>query len=313
VAISEKSRDSGGQRPESGARALKRRRSELAAAARPGETWEQVALRIVEAKPEAPPAPAKPKRASAMPAWPETLRCVPNEILRSALFNARNRNVERVYLQQQEIAVLFNGRITFTGWELRQDDETVWLQLIHLARQVSPSAPVEFTPKRFCEAVRWSVCEKSYVRLRDCLTRMQANSLGVYSDRLSAGVSLSMIPKFEWQDMAQKSLRKYRVQVAPELVALFDGGHFSRLEWQQRLALPVGIATWLHGYFSTHKEPFPVKLATIQAGCGISVESPKKLRDLVAEALSELVKVGFLESFEFANGLVCVRKANHNT
>ena len=243
-----------------------------------------------------------------MPAWPETLRCVPNEILRSALFNARNRKVERVYLQRQEIAVLFNGRITFTGMELRQDDETVWLQLIHLARNAPPGAMVEFTPKQFCEAIGWVVGGASYARLRACLTRMQANSLGIYSDRLSAGVSLSMIPKFEWQDMANNTLRKYRVLVAPELVALYEGGEYSRLEWQQRLALPVGIATWLHGFYSTHKEPYPYKLETIQKGCGISVERTDKLQGLIAAALADLVRVGFLESFEIIEGLVHVRR-----
>jgi len=243
-----------------------------------------------------------------MPAWPETLRCVPNEILRSALFNAKNRNMKRIYLHEQDIAVLFNGRITFTGWELRQDDETVWMQLIHLAKQVPPGEPVEFSPRRFCESIGWAICEKSYVRLRGCLTRMQANSLSVYSDRLKSGISLSMVPKFAWQDSERSALKKYRVQVAPELVALFDGGHFSRIEWEQRLSLPVGVATWLHGYFSTHKAPYPVKLETIKQGCGITVGHPKKLRDIVADALGELVQVGFLESFEIVGDVVHVRR-----
>ena len=51
--------------------------------------------------------------------------------------------------------------------------------------------------------------------------------------------------------------------VAPQLVELFGTDHFTRVEWEQRLALPVGIATWLHGYYASHREPFPVSPSTI--------------------------------------------------
>lgn len=37
--------------------------------------------------------------------------------------------------RKTDIAVLFEGRITYQGEELRQDDETVRLQLIHLAKE----------------------------------------------------------------------------------------------------------------------------------------------------------------------------------
>ena len=66
-----------------------------------------------------------------LPLWPDAVRRLPNELLRSALFNARNRKQPRAYLKKTDIAVLFEGRITYQGEELRQDDETVWLQLIH--------------------------------------------------------------------------------------------------------------------------------------------------------------------------------------
>ncbi len=309
MAISEKSRDSGGQRPESGAQALKRRRSELAAAARPGETWEQVALRIVEAKPQAPPAAAKPKRASAMPAWPETLRCVPNEILRCSLFNARNRNVRRIEdMPEHDLVVLFNGRITYSGPELRQQDETVWLQLVHLARLAGPGEPVEFVPKSFLESIGWPLNSQSYNNLRKCLKRFQKTSIAIHSDRLQAGISLNMLPKFEWQDANRAALRRYRVVLPPELVELFSGGGFSRIEWQQRLALPVGIATWLHGYYSTHRKPYPVKLQTLKDGCGVTFRDHSDLQETVARALLALVEVGFLESFEITDGIVHVMR-----
>lgn len=244
-----------------------------------------------------------------LPLWAEALRCIPNELLRSALFNAKNRKQPRAYLKKTDIAVLFEGRITYQGEELRQDDETVWLQLIHLAKEQPMGGVIEFTPYSLCKSVNWPICKGSYERLRECLDRMQATALAVYSKRLNEGVSLSMIPVFAWQDENKQTLKKYRVQVAPQLVELFGTNHYTRVEWEQRLALPVGIATWLHGYYASHREPYPVKLETIKRGAGITTERPAKLRELIEKALAELINVGFLKSWEIVGELVHVTRA----
>lgn len=244
-----------------------------------------------------------------LPLWAAALRCLPNELLRSALFNAKNRKQPRAYLKKQDIAVLFEGRITYQGEELRQDDETVWLQLIHLAKEQPLGSVVEFTPYSFCKTIGWPICKGSYERLRECLDRMQATALAVYSKRLAEGVSLSMIPVFAWQDENKQTLKKYRVQVAPQLVELFGDVHYTQVEWAQRLALPVGIATWLHGYYASHREPFPVKLDTIKRGSGMTTESASRVRQLVESALAELVNVGFLKSWEILGELVHVKRA----
>src|SRR5690554_6793973 len=62
-----------------------------------------------------------------LPIWGDDRRGLPNEIVRSSLFNARNRNIQRQYLRAVEIAVIGDGSITYTGDELRQDDETVYM------------------------------------------------------------------------------------------------------------------------------------------------------------------------------------------
>lgn len=244
-----------------------------------------------------------------LPLWAEALRCLPNEIVRSALFNARNRKQPRAYIKKTEITVIGDGRITYQGEELRQDDETVWLQLIHMAKERPLGQLVEFTPYSLCKAIGWPICKGSYERLRACLERMQATSLAVYSKRLKEGVSLSMIPIFAWQDDDKQTLKKYRVQVAPQLVELFGDVHYTQLEWSQRLALPDGIATWLHGYFASHREPFPIKLDTIKRGAGMTTERPAKVRELIEKALIQLVNVGFLKSWKIVGELVHVKRA----
>ncbi|HDR9036010.1 TPA: TrfA family protein [Burkholderia vietnamiensis] len=247
-----------------------------------------------------------------LPFWPANFRALPNEIFRSALFNARNKSRTREYLKEREIYVIGDGRITYTGEELRQDDETVWLQLIQLAKSQPLGETVRFTARSFIVAIQWPVKSQSYTRLRDCLTRMQANSLQVIAKRLDGvsdpdkgyGKAMSMIPEFEWRDPhTGAALRHYRVQLATQLVTLYGGkGYFTRVEWAQRLDLPPGLATWLHGYFASHETPFPIKLGTIKAGAGLTTTTQKHLRELVKTALDELKRVKFLKDWSFEHG-----------
>lgn len=240
---------------------------------------------------------AKRSELAQLPLWPEAVRAIPNEIVRSALFNARNRKTPREGYRQQPLAIIGEGKITYTGEELRQDDQTVWLQLLHQAKAQRVGDVVEFTPYSFCKAVGWSVGGASYQRLRDIFTRLQATSLSVYSQRLGQGVSLSMLPYFRWTDEVGESLPAWQVKVAPELVHLFGEFYFTQVEWKQRLELPDGLATWLHGYLASHKEPYPLKLDTIRLGAGLTTMTNSGLRRTVMIALQHLIDVGFLASF----------------
>jgi TrfA protein len=260
-----------------------------------------------------------------LPFWPTTFRALPNEIFRSALFNARNRSLKREYLKQHEIYVIGDGRVTYTGEELRQDDETVWLQLIQIAKSQPIGEIVQFTARSFILAIGWPVKSQSYGRLRDCLTRMQATSLQVIAKRLDStgndgddGKALSMIPVFEWRDpRTRTALKQYKVQLAPQLVELYGAkGYFTRVEWEQRLDLPDGLATWLHGYFATHDTPFPIKLNTIKAGAGLTTDKQFHLRELVKAALDELKRVKFLKDWKIGGAdddLVMVERLNAGT
>jgi hypothetical protein len=268
-------------------------------------------LAVIPAKKEK--STALPVEIKQLPLWPDVVRSLPNEILRSALFNARNRNHPRAMMKSEPIAIIGDGRITYRGEELRQDDETVWLQLVHLARQHVVGQLVEFTAYSFCKDIDWAIGKRSYDRLRESLRRMQATGLDVYSKRLDRGISLSMIPFFEYEDSeTQKSLPRWRVRIAPELVELFGNEHYTRIEWEQRLQLPDGLATWLHGYLASHRVPHPIKIGTIAIGSGMNTVEKTELRRLIKRALTNLVECGFLLSFDVAGDLVTVKRApNH--
>ena len=247
------------------------------------------------------------QRGEQLPFWPGEVRCAPNEFLRSALFNARNRNQPRRYLDGVVLAMLGKGRITYRGEELRQDDCTVWLQLVKFAAEIPLGEYVEFTPHAFCKAVGWTPTGDAYAHLRKCLSRLQATSLAFYAERTRVTISLSMIPEFCWQDLGTgKPLPQYKVKLARQLADLFSGHHYTYVTWAQRNRLPEGLATWLHGYFSSHREPFPLKIADIQRVADLTIQRPDNLRTAIVRALTALVKVGLLESWKIADERVLV-------
>lgn len=241
-------------------------------------------------------------------------RGIPNVIVRSPLFNARNRNQPRKYLREENLPILGDdeGTITYTGEELRQDDEVVWLQLIHLARELPPETMVEFKPYGFCRAIGWSLDGSSYKRLRRCLTRLQASSLQIYSCHLKEGIALSMLPFFEWKDSATgATLKRYRVKIASQLVRLFEG-NYTKMEWEQRKKLPLGLATWLHGFYASHETPFHYRMEKLARGAGLTTCTPSRLRELFEDALKELRRkdIGCLSSSQIVNDCVYVTRVN---
>lgn len=248
------------------------------------------------------------KDAKHLPGWPETKRAAPNEILRSALFTARNRNQPRLYLKDVEVVVIGEGRVRYRGEELRQDDELAWLHLIHLAKDKPLGQCVEFTPYSFLKEIGWPPSGQSYQRLRTCIVRMVATAIQVSSTRLGLTVAVSMIHRAEFEDPEFRlPLKRWRIWVAPEMQILFGDQAFTLIDLGQRKALPDGIASKLHSYWSSHREPFPVKIATLQRLCG-SEMIPKHFKAQLTAALGQLVEVGFLRSWEISSHLVVVQR-----
>jgi len=104
---------------------------------------------------------------------------------------------------------------------------------------------------------------------------------------------------------------------------------YSRLDWETRLTLPEGVSTWLHGFFSSHREPFDHKIETLAVGAGLTLESEedaqldeaartakrkarlREIKRIITKALEALQESGFLKSFEVTrSGLVRVVRAH---
>jgi hypothetical protein len=241
-----------------------------------------------------PPSPL-PNNVVQLPLWPNAVRGLPNALARSALFNVSNRTARRRNFKQHVIASVQGINIAYTGEELRQDDEDVFLQVLHIARTTPLGDGVEFTAHGMLMELGWGRNSRGYDRLRSCLDRLKATSMTISSESGAKGYAGSLVRKFSWKaDDGNARLTKWCVWLEREIVALFGPSMYSHLEWAQRLSLSP-LAKWLHAFYMTHREPYGYKVATLHGLCGSETKQLFHFRNSLKESLELLRSIGFLK------------------
>ena len=78
----------------------------------------------------------------------------------------------------------------------------------------------------------------------------------------------------------------------PKIIELYGLDGWSSVEFGQRMALKKRpLAQWLHGYYSSHAKPFPVKIETLHRLCGSQNASLKGFKQDLKLALEKLQEV----------------------
>lgn len=68
-----------------------------------------------------------------LPMWPNDLRALPNALTSSTLFGVGDQQTKRELLERKTITALKGIEITYSGRELRQDDQDVFLKILHIS------------------------------------------------------------------------------------------------------------------------------------------------------------------------------------
>ena len=233
-----------------------------------------------------------------LPMWPQDLRALPNAFARSALFSAGNlRKGVRKHYKRYEVAAVMGISITYTGEELMQDDEDLYLQILHMARHQDVRSSVSFTANALIRELGWTRNSASYRRLSEGLDRMQASSLSLTvtsSSGARENYTGSLIRSFRWKDDSGEAAKQWTVLLEPEIANLFAPDAYSRLDWNMRLKL-APLEKWLHSFFHTHHQPYPYKVETFWrlTGSNVPLSELRKFRARLKKALATLVDVGF--------------------
>ena len=248
-----------------------------------------------------------------LPMWPEPTRGLPNTIARSSLFNVRFKKTPRVQLKNHVVSALNGINILYTGEELRQDDETILLQLLHLAQSQPLGEPIQFTPYSFLKKIKWTTSgQNQYKRLSECIDRLAGNLVKVTCEKQNIAYKSSLVRKiYNTDDGSGNFVREWTVWLEPEIIKLFSSDSYSRIHWEQRLSLRKPVAQWLHSFYTGHERPFPMKVSTLMTLSDTAAKTLSSFRTALRRSLDDLVSLGFLENYfiDPDTDLVNVKKA----
>lgn len=238
-----------------------------------------------------------------LPLWPEPKRGAPNSFIRSALF-AAIQSKDRQYMKEALLASQDGIVIKYTGEQLNQSDLDVWETIVHLAREQPLGTFCSFTAHGLLKALGLPTGNSQHKQLHSTIIRLTACAVEVtHEGKTYFGPLIKSGAK---DDMT----RHYGVELNKGIIRLFGENQWTALDWQQRQNLRgQPLAQALHAFYSSHKQPFAVKLETLKAYTGSRNKQAASFKRQLKIALQELVDVGFLASFELDDNLVHVRRS----
>jgi hypothetical protein len=217
-----------------------------------------------------------------LPVWRDAVRGIPNGVLRSALFGAIAKG-RRPFLKREVIASLDGITILFTGPRLDQSDMDVWDQCLHLARVGGLGVRIEFSAGRFLTSIGRARGGKNVEWLAGVLAQLAASVVEITVKGRGSYFG-AMI-----HDGTRDESGRYAIQINPAIVALYGADGWTGIDWERRQALRgQPLAQWLHGFYSSHATPYPMRADTLKRLCGSSNEQLAGFARDLRESLAKL-------------------------
>lgn len=238
-----------------------------------------------------------------LPLWPEPKRGTPNSFIRSALF-AAIQSKDRVFLKEATLASQKGITVKFTGEQLNQEDLSVWETFAHLARQHPLGHLSEFTAHGLLKSLGMHTGLSQHKQLHSTIIRLTA-----------CAVEITHEGKTYFGPLVKSGLKDeltshYRIELNRELIRLFGENQWTALDWQQRQGLRGKyLAQALHAFYSSHRQPFPIKLDTLRSYVGSKNFQKAGFKVKLRAALDELVKIGFLSDYAIDGDIVSVDRS----
>lgn len=247
-----------------------------------------------------------PAQVIKLPLWPEAVRAVPNGVLRSALFGAIRRGPRR-YLDREKVAALEGVEIEYTGQRLDQGDLDMWECVLHMARSQTMGQECRFTAYAMLKILGKADTGGNREVLHRKLLRLRANAVEMRQGRFSyIGGLLDEVYK-------DNTTQEYVVVINPKLHPLFAADQFTQIDWDVRRTLDgKSLAQWLHGFYASHAEPYPISMATLLRLSGSENIEPRSGRQKLRQALEAVKKASENHaqsfSYEIVGGVIHVKK-----
>lgn len=241
-----------------------------------------------------------------LPLWPESVRAVPNAVLRGALFSVSQRRP--IAHERQLIATAQGVEIRFTGKRWNQVDLDLLEMLLHLARLQPLGDKVEFSANAILKELGRGTAGKDHEELRNGIARLTSGVVDVTwleGKHKNQTVGGTLITTYARDEETGRNVVIFNKRI----LELYEGG-YSHVRWEERKALGNNsLAKWLHGFYSSHAQPYPYKVESIRTLCGSTVTRLSEFRRMLQMAFNHLKEVGaVLEWHIDSNDLVHVKR-----
>lgn len=265
------------------------------------KTYAQLMAEVATAARTNPPDHPNPHQTAQLPMWPDAVRCVPNAILRSALFGiSTNRKYHKT---RTVIASVDSFEIRFKGDSFNQTDLDTWEMLLHLARLQPLGTEVKFTAHSLLKQLGRGTGKSQHEELKEQFARLGSGWTEITWMKEQKTFAGTLLSSYCRDDLTGS----YVVQFNKNMLELYESGH-TLIDWNQRQSLGKNnLAKWLHGHYATHAKPYPYKVQTLRELSGSDVVELRKFRQMLRGSLALLVDVGVLISWSIdADDLVHV-------
>jgi hypothetical protein len=196
------------------------------------------------------------------------------------------RRAPRSFQQRVQKASVEGIRIIHTGPQLDQADLDVWEQALQLARTGGLGCRIQFTASQFLKCIGRGNGKSQHEWLKGAFARLASSVVEIKdAHRTYFGPILH-------HGGRDDQTGRYVIEMNPKIIELYGFDGWSSVEFSQRMALKKRpLAQWLHGYYSSHAKPFPVKVETLHRLCGSQNAAIKGFKQELKSALEKLEEV----------------------
>ncbi|MBD8234733.1 plasmid replication initiator TrfA (plasmid) [Pantoea agglomerans] len=264
----------------------------------------ELSAQSVEKSASIDPTPPTEEERKHLPMSSKVKTPAPNVVLRSALFGIVGKG-SRKYEKNVIKAALNGYTVKFTGEQLDQSDLDVWLECIRLSQQAPLGDTVRFSSNSFLKSIGRNTGKSDHEWLKTVFLRLRANAIDISDGRYSY---IGGLVNELYRD--EKTGENCLV-LNPKIAACFGEDGWTGIDNAIRLELKgKPLTQWLHGFYSTHHTPLPIKVSTIKELCGSEVNELYKFRQMLKKSLIELSEVtGWICEID-CRDLVTVKKGN---
>ena len=236
-----------------------------------------------------------------IPLWPDKARATPNIFLRSALFGAIRRE-RRQMIDREQVAALGQTNIIYTGPRLDQGDLDAWQAILHTFKGQETGREGSVATYRILKIIGLKDCGNNRKVLKNRIERLSAGTIEINGENI--GGIIGKVVEVE---------KKWAITLNPRLNTLFAPNQYTFIQWGVRRALAAKpLAQWLHGYYSSHAKPYPVRIETLKQLCGSAAGERKSFTQKLKKALAEVeqasAEAGSTFKWRIENKLVYVTR-----